>query len=466
MLEVALTGQVLLWLIVLGFFLASGQASLFHPLTFYLFFHGMVFVVRPMLIHYLHFDTAWIYMKISPTDDGMLKTLAVTSCALLVFGIVCLTVGRTRTEYQTAAPAPFTRDQTNALALTTLLLAPLILYSIKTATGGGMQGEHRGGVFVLTGASGYTIEAQYMAGPLICAWLALTRFNWISLGVTALYIAYRSYTGWSRWTIILFFLAVSAVYAWQRRSRWLPLWSILLALPLLILFQTLGHNRSYVQNLLSGEQVVETTQPMTSAEAFKLKYDTQEFANFDFLYFILQVVPERTETFTYGTQYLQLFTEPIPRKLWPGKPAGAPIGFFNLNNYGDFLGLTPSLVGDGWMSGGWVGVIITVGLVGWLLGLAHRWFWRNAGNNFAALFYMIGIAMLPQWYRDGGISIAKFFFWNLSPLILWLGVSWLMGSRLVPAYSVRVPRNLRLHLVPARAASASRNGAGPDSQPR
>jgi hypothetical protein len=437
MLEVALTGQVLLWLIIVGLFLASGQATIFHPLTCYLGFHGVVFVIRPLLVHYLHFDALWQYMLLDPTDANLIKTLAVSSTALMVFAVCCFGAGYSPILFPATAPAPFSVAQQKALLVTTLLLGPVVLYSIHVLTHGGLQGKNLGGTFILTGASGYTVEAQFMAGPLLCAWLTMTRFNWVGLLPTLVYLAYRSYAGWNRWTIVLFFLALSGVYAWQKRIRWLPRWSILLAIPVYFLFHTLGVNRDYFHQLMTGEQPppLENTEYHNQVDRLRAKYDTQEFANFDYLCYVLTFVPDRTGTYSYGSQYLQLFTEPIPRALWKGKPVGAPVGFFNLNNYGNFLGLTVSLPGDGWISGGWAGVIITMGLVGCLAGLAHRWFWRHITNNMAALFYIVGLAMLPQWYRDGGISIAKFLFWNLSPLILWLVLTWMFEGCGVPGVS-------------------------------
>ena len=436
-----------IWLILLGIFLTSGQASLFHPLTFYLGFHGVVFVLRPILVHYLGFDTLWRYMRLAPTEEDFIRTLAVSSVALAVFSITCLWAGWSKTGFTNDKPDSFSIPERRGLMLTTLFLAPVIAYSIKSLMGGEMRGENVGGVFILQGASGYTLEAQNMIGPLICAWLAVTRFKRILLVPLAVYVAYRAYAGWNRWTIVLLFLALCAVYAWQNRIKWVPRWAVLLAIPLFILFQTLGKNRDYFRMMLAGESVEQTVQPMTREEQLRMKYDTQEFANFDYLCYIVKVVPDRTGIFTYGSQYLQLFTEPIPRKLWPGKPIGAPVGFFNLNNYGNFVGLTPSLPGDGWMSGGWVGLVVTLTIVGCLLGLAHRWFWQHAQNNMAALFYLVGIAMLPQWYRDGGISISKFLFWNLSPLLLWMGLTWLMGSRQIRAWSVILPRGSQIRLI-------------------
>jgi hypothetical protein len=439
MFELALYAHVLLWLIVLEVFLASGQASIYHPLTTYLGFHGLVFVLRPMLVHHLAFDGMWHYMRIQPSENQLILTLGVSSTALIAFSLASLLFGRTQTAFATAAPDPFSVNQKRALILTTLLLGPLVGYSIRSLVGGGLKGAHVGGTFILTGASGYTLEAQYMVGPLLCAWLAVTRFKWTALVPALGYVAYRSYTGWNRWTIVLLFLGIALVYAWQKRTRWLPFWSVAVAIPLFFLFLALGRNRDYFKEAIAGNVVESDEGSLSQAEDLRRKYDTQEFANFDFLCFVVSAVPLRTGTYSYGAQYLQLFTEPIPRKLWKEKPIGAPVQFFNLNAYGNFLGLTPSLAGDGWISGGWIGVIITLSIVGALLGLAHRWFWRNTRNNMASLFYLVGLAMLPQWFRDGGISISKFLFWNLSPLALWLVLTWVCNGCRIPRSFIVTP---------------------------
>jgi hypothetical protein len=449
MFELALTAQVLFWLIVLGVFLASNQASIYHPLTVYLFFHGLVFVLRPLLVHYLGFDTIWRYMWLEPSELVQMKALAVTSLALTVFATTCMLSGRCYLAFPKSAPAPFSQVQRRALIVATVILLPAILYSVRAISRGGLQGENRGGTFILTGATGYALEAQFMAGPLICAWMVVTRFRWPTVLIFLLYAGYRSYQGLDRWSVVLLFLAISLVYAWHRRLRWIAAWSLVLVIPVYMLFHTLGKNRAYFKMLGDGEpalqEAVDTSLPRQ--ERLKLDYDNQEFANFDYLCFILEAVPARTGTFTYFSQYLQLFTEPIPRKLWPGKPVGAPVGFFNLNSYGNFIGLTYSLPGDGWMSGGWVGLIVTMGVVGTFLGFAHKWFWRNFQNNMFALSYLVFLAMIPQWYRDGSISIFKFAFWNLSPLLCWLGLSWVLGDRRLPTASILIPPGARIRLV-------------------
>ena len=59
MIEVALIVQVVLWLIAVGILFYSRQASVFHPAIIYLGFHGVVFVVRPIMVYAFNFDSSW-----------------------------------------------------------------------------------------------------------------------------------------------------------------------------------------------------------------------------------------------------------------------------------------------------------------------------------------------------------------------------------------------------------------------
>ncbi len=450
MIEAALTAQVLFWLIVLGVFLASGQASIFHPLTVYWVFHGLVFVLRPVLVHSFGFDANWNYMVFQPTDSCFVKTLAVSSVALLFFAVACLWTGWAQPMFQHPQPPQFNPVARHALLVVTIVLLPAIVYSIF-ATRAGIEGERVNGVYIMTNSTGYLNEAQHFVIPLLGAWLVVTRFHWLNLFPILVYLGYRVWFGWSRWTILLFLLMIVLAYCWYHRKKWIPLWSVAAAIPVLMIFNLLGHNRDALKQLLAGEpvQTIDSNAGMTHEDKLRKQLDTQDYANFDYLSYVVSVVPERTETFTYGAQYLQLFTEPIPRILWKGKPVGAPVRTINIGAYGNFTGLTVSLCGDGWMSGGWVGLIITLSLAGAILGRAHRWFWQNSENANAAMFYLVALAMVPQWYRDGGISIFKFLLFNLFPLGMWLAAKWFFGQRLVPGYSVLLPPGARIRIVQA-----------------
>jgi hypothetical protein len=448
MIEIALSVQVLFWLVVIGVFLASGQASVFHPVTVYLVFHGLVFVLRPILVHSFAFEANWTYMLFKPTDAYFVKTLCVSSVALLCFTGACLWIGWSRVTFSNSQCPSFSALERRALLITTVLLLPAIVYSVY-ATRNGIEGERVNGIFIMTNSTGYLNEAQHFVIPLLGAWLVLTRFHWLNLLPIALYMGYRTWFGWSRWSILLFMLMTMLVYCWYHRKKWGPLWSVVAAIPILVLFNLLGHNRDLLKQILSNEptQMIETDVGMSRGQKIRKQLDTQDYGNFDYLAYVVSVVPERTETYTYGTQYLQLLTEPIPRILWKGKPVGAPVKTVNIGAYGNFIGLTVSLCGDGWMNGGWVGLAITLSLVGGLLGRAHRWFWSNPNEPVASMMYLVGLAMVPQWYRDGGISIFKFLLFSLLPIFVWLGMKWFLGSRRVAGYAVVVPPGTRVRIL-------------------
>src|SRR5579864_86898 len=116
MIEIALAAQILLWIVVLGLFLVSGQASVFHPVTVYLAFHWLVFVLRPILVQGFGFDTNWNYMMFKPTDAYFVKTLAVSSVALVCFTVACLLNGRSRLAFAPNPDVPLlNRYEWNAL---------------------------------------------------------------------------------------------------------------------------------------------------------------------------------------------------------------------------------------------------------------------------------------------------------------------------------------------------------------
>lgn len=449
MIETAIIAQVLVWLIAIGVFAASRQASIFHPVTAYLGFHGLVFVLRPILVYYYDFDHIFEYMRFRPPDEIFVRTLAVTSLALVCFTAACLVAGHSRLVFGSKKNPEFTVLERRSLLVTTLLLLPAIGWSIY-ATRNGVTGERVNGIFIMTNSTGYLNEAQDFIMPLLCAWMVVNRFHWLNLLPSVVYIGYRTWFGWSRWTILLFFLLAVMTYCWYYRRKWIPLWSIGAAIPMLLLFNLIGHNRDMFKSALTGEDthVAEFDSGMPPAEKLKNQFDTQDFANFDYLTYVVWLVPEESQTYLYGLQYVQLFTEPIPRILWRGKPVGAPVPIdLKLGAYANFTGLTFSLVGDGWASGGWIGVVITLSLVGFVLGRAHRAFWRNTENRLGCLVYLVSLAMVPQWYRDGGISIAKFLLFSVTPMLIWVIIKWLLGTRLVPAYSMVLPPGAKVRLL-------------------
>src|SRR5262249_49734030 len=93
MLELALIIQLMGFITVACVFLATNQATTFHPASIYLVFHGLVFVLRPFLVRYVGFDAIWDYIGVDPTEEELTRTLLVSSVALVIFLVASVTFG-------------------------------------------------------------------------------------------------------------------------------------------------------------------------------------------------------------------------------------------------------------------------------------------------------------------------------------------------------------------------------------
>src|SRR5262249_33358455 len=141
----------------------------------------------------------------------------------------------------------FSAEQKRSLWVLTLLLFPAIAYSIYKTNNGSLVGERVGGVYINTNSIGYFNDAQFAIMPLLCLWLVVARFHWFNLVPAVLYIGYRTWFGWARFTIVLFVALVVIVYCWQQRKRWMPVWALGAAVPVFLLFNLIGHNRDMLK---------------------------------------------------------------------------------------------------------------------------------------------------------------------------------------------------------------------------
>jgi hypothetical protein len=422
--------QTAFWLFLCWGFISSRSSSMFHPFFYYLMFHGLVFVIRPILVYTFNFEAIFYVMRFYPSENEFIFTLVLTSVGLLVFAVTSWRLDPIAPRFDRPHPWGFTRVEWQAFWVVVLLLGPIALYSVyyngssiqNLGTTGStlisMEQELNTGITVFTNTTGYIVDAQLLLGSLCLMFLWGMRFRLWAFVPLLLYLTERAYSGWARWTIILTVAMAVLLFLLHRNYRWIPWRVIFIAIPAMMVFQQLGDNRGYFQDVFTGEQT-ELADPLLQDKSWIEQQDGPDFANFDFLTYIVDVVPDKSGTYSYFTQYLQLFTEPVPRILWPEKPYGSPIALVNLNDYGDFFSWTPSLVGDGWMSFGWPGVIVTLALVGYATARVHRWFWRAEATTFKILTYCIFVPLTVQWYRDGGISIAKFILLTIGPILLW-----------------------------------------------
>lgn len=142
------------------------------------------------------------------------------------------------------------------------------------------------------------------------------------------------------------------------------------------------------------------------------------------------VVRTLSHTYGYFNDVLQVFTEAVPRVLWKNKPFGAPFERFSMFDYGFPIGYTRSLPGNGWYALGWLGVIITCGVWGYVLGLIYRRFVEGPQSTYQVAAYMVFLPILIVAYRDGMlVTVFRQGIFYAAPILLWV---WLARSFNVP----------------------------------
>ena len=428
MIPILLFVQLVLWLGIVWLFTRSQRASMFHPFTWYLFFHGLVFVIRPIIGRMFDFQHIYYLMAFYPTEEEIEFTIILTFVALLFMWAATCVLASAAPKFDRPVPVGFNKIESQAFTILLLFALPLAVYSAATdfMNAGAnpaliqMRTDPTTGATVHENGNGYFLGVQVFIGTICLMLIWAKRFRpWAFIPLMC-YLLDRAYVGEARWTIILTVLSLGLLYVASQRRRWPSILLLVSAIPVYITFQTIGQERDAFRSWLTGKETPVIN--LLSQQSWIERQDNPDFANFEFLTYLVDIVPDKTDTYGYFSDFLQLFTEPIPRVLWPDKPIGSPVQLLSVNDYGNFVGWTYSLVGMGWVSLGWIGVAIIMTIVGYILAVVHRWYWRGAATNIRVLTYCLFLPLSIQWFRDGDISIAKFSLFVLSPIFIWRGL--------------------------------------------
>ncbi len=92
--------SVLVYAAALFVYLRHPSASVFHPATFYLLFHGLVFVVRPIFAWYYDFDNLYQSINFKPAPWDKARVLICTNLGLVAFLAVGLRFAREPIEFR------------------------------------------------------------------------------------------------------------------------------------------------------------------------------------------------------------------------------------------------------------------------------------------------------------------------------------------------------------------------------
>lgn len=423
MYEVALILSVVCLLGVSIYFVRMPAFSVFHPLTFYLLFHGFIFVFRPILAYLNDFRFIYMVYRFTPSDDDKLTVILAANLGMLAFAFFSLQSGHAPMRFKQDAFAVAERNRLVPAAMWALSICiPIGLVSLfwrygRAATEFSDMIMDRGsGTFINTSANGYLAEAQLMLATA-CAMIGwLFRFRLVALLPVIGFIVFRAGTG-GRGPFVMAAICLGLLWLYEHRRRF-PNFRALLGLAAVIaLFVAVGQDRGRAIRMALGD---DNTLAATDYAAQQKFLEGMDFGNLEYFEFLVYAVPQRTGSYEYFANNLMLFTEPVPRVLWPEKPVGSPVKFFELFDYGYPVGMTRSLPGEGWTQLGWLGVIVWCGLWGLCFGALYQRFINTKQNTFWVMAYMTFVAMLVVVYRDGTvITIMRQGIFYFFPIFLW-----------------------------------------------
>lgn len=458
MVELVLAANALLWLVLLGHFALRPGASVFHPAAYYLFFHGLVFVVRPLWLTAFPDDGIYAAYRFWPGTGERITVLLAAMLGLVAFYIPCLQAAGAAPRLGPDRITELERGQLIGpfLLVAALLVPPGVLSALdgwhdRAADHSTMIRDAATGHTIHTTGTGYWDEFQLVLGPLavMAAWLF--RLRWWSLLPLAGFVVLRAGTG-GRWAFVMACASV-ALLALHQQGRRVPRPPLLLAAAgLVLLFHSVGTDRGAAVRALFGAPPGAT---QTAAPAPGL-LTGMDFANLEYFEYLVHTVPHRTGGYGYFLDNLQVLTEPVPRVLWPDKPVGPPLARFSLWDHGTPIGMTYSLPGNGWLQLGYAGVAAWCALFGWGYGRAYAWFQRAPPATLRTLGYLLALPISVQVFRDGVLlSLIKTHAWFLLPVVLTYAVARLTGTPLADELRRNAAAALR------RRSAAAVGGAGP-----
>ena len=442
------SGFVFAW--VIAFYLRSGFASVFHPISVYLAFHGWVFVIRPFFAWLYDYHVIYQVYGFHPSLATKITVIVAANLGLVAFVLAAWRSGNVPFVFR---QGPTDREHRHRLLTAFVPVAVLLgmigvasLSSSYTATVWTMHRDAGSGITVNTTANGWFVEAQNLLAPLSVYLAWCFRFRWYSLAPLVAFVVIRSGTG-GRGPFVVACFAAALLWLFDRRKQWPSARVLAVSLAVLGLFYLVGQDRGQsVKAFVNQGEVIRVEKKWDFMESM-------DWANLEFFEYVAHIVPERTGTYGYFVDNLQIFTEPIPRKFWKDKPVGAPIKMFSLFAYGNPVGMTYSLPGYGWAQAGYFGVILWCGLWGLALGAVYARFARSRQGNFAVAAYFAFLPIFVIAFRDGQlITILRTGVFYLAPVAAW----WLAAR----ALGIPDPNALR------RRRAERHVGAAPGDPPR
>ena len=276
------------------------------------------------------------------------------------------------------------------------------------------------------GSSSWITITQTWTGISLLALIYWYGFQpWLILPMVT-YLLFMSYQGYHRFRVVIPLIILAQIYLDRRHRRWPPWWMMGLLLVLGLLFFSLKTIGRMAQEGASISEIARSTSEITNRT---LEGDS-ELQFLDSLASTVTLV-DQADRFYYGTTYLTVLTLPVPRPLWPGKPAqnqyqhdiSTPLRPMAEN------GMISTFLGEAYANFGLLGIVVVPLVLAYLLARLYFLAYRSGYLSLSRFVYLLIAAILIQVYRDGLISLVIHTVAAMMPLFLIVGLHHLMPHR-------------------------------------
>jgi hypothetical protein len=420
------------WAACVSYALGVKRMPSYHPLIIFLIYFLFGYVYQPFVDWFNGGSTLWNIVGFSARPGDILFATLVDLIGLLSFTFIPpLLVTGIHDDLEMPAMSLAITNRigfsfTAGLAAIAGVLS--VWHLLSTNTNSYLNITQRllpGGGQAFVGSSGYQNIGMEFIPPLFIILYFRSGFTRLNLALTAAYMFVIMYMGSNRAAFLTIALAAIVSYLVRTGIKHFRVRHMVIGLVLLAIFDVIGGNRYAVRELLSGEV-------NTAAEGGKWQIirnqggalaDLQEFES---MTLVTTVIPERSNSYNWFTQYGSLLVRPIPRQWWEDKPIDTSI--VSMVDYGNFYFLTFSMMGDAYSNMGIPSLVLIMALDGFLLCSLYKMVKRGTSANVLLLFTLI-TAYLPLLYRDGGWCASGYF------VITSMSAAWLLikfgGIRLI-----------------------------------
>jgi hypothetical protein len=398
---------ILQWIVaalVGALLLARGRLSLLHPATLYLAFHVVAFCLRPTILVAAGLDDTWQGLLASPEPEDLRRALWVSSAGLVSFTLAFMAATFRRGPSTSTGPAELDATEKRALLATAALFAIPGLAGVVLSLSS-------------TQHSGYLIDLPLVLLPLALLAVLAAGLRWWSLLPVAGLAWARSIPGSAGAIVPAACLLVVLLWLWNHQRRLPSLLFILASAGALFAAGVLTDENSRLKDWFSGR---ETPSAAASTGSSMLeRFDRPGWGHLEALAGVIAVVPEKSGGFSHGHQHFAAVQSMFGAlSSGPGTGSGTA-ATIELHRIGKFRGFPLALVSDGWMSGGWGGVVVTLMLAGALLGAAWVAFAHSPDDPARACFFLPVHVLALGLYATGSFALIPQALLLAAPLVVW-----------------------------------------------